>query len=283
MQPSRRAFLMGGRRSAGGQWGRFYSRLSRVASGRVSDTTTAGTPGALLVAADPGDVQHARALCAELDVRLVLAGCRVAAQGPVLTVDVSALQGLTPDGEGNWRAEPGVKIAALRQRLPAACPGADCDISVGQWWLGPAGALSLAGLQASGVASAEITFADGAPESLGAFGVDSRKVLSPAASRLVAGLFTLANQPEYLAWRSLPDWPAIYRLDVLWSVVPNLAWLLAGSRGTLAWLDTLIFEPERSTGQPAQPSAAPGGPATELDDAVKQLFDSRGVFARLPA
>lgn len=291
MQPSRRAFLMGGRR-AGGEWGRFYQRLARLVQGRLEDRSAApdGRHAAWLRPARPVDVHHARALCAELGVTLVLEGSEARARGPHLLVDVSALDALRRTEAGLWRAQPGVCVGALRRHLPEALFEAADDATLAAWLTGTGAARAgLDELGASGLVAIDVLLADGSMESFGPFGADARRsALSASASGLVSALFTLAHDPLRSGWREFAVWPGRYRLDALLAPHPNLAWLLAGSAGTLAWADSLTFVAPPAPAATPLPVGAPASPAAaaaateELDAAIKRRFDPGGVYGHLP-
>lgn len=290
MQPSRRAFLMGGRR-AGGEWGRFYQRLARLVSGKLEDRSpgSEGRSVAWLRPVRAVDIHHARALCAELGVTLVLEGSAVRVDGPQLLIDVTALNALQASAGGVWRAEPGVRVGTLRQHVPHAhFPVAD-DTTLAEWLTGPAAArASLDSLAASGLSTVEVLLADGATEAFGPFGAESRRAaLSPAVSGLVSAMFMLARTPEASRGHEPAGWPGRYRLDALLTAAPNLAWLLAGSAGTLAWAETWIFAAPLAVPETAVATATlvrtAGAADAQLDAAVKRRFDPAGVYAHLPS
>lgn len=290
MQPSRRAFLMGGRRQ-GGEWGRFYQRLARLVSGRLDDSGPAadGRPSARLRPARLADVLHARALCAELGVVLALDGQAVSADRPRLWVDVSALDTLQTNGAGLWRAEPGVRLGALRRHLPHARFDATDDTTVAAWLLGPAAARAdLNTLAASGLATVDVLLADGAVEAFGPFGADARRAaLSPAVSGLVSALFMLARAASAGGGQRDGAVMGRYRLDALQASAPNLAWLLAGSAGTLTWPQSLVFSDSPTRSAPAATAVGRAEDAaagmSESDATVKRSFDPGGVYPHLPS
>ncbi len=320
MQPSRRAFLTVGR-GLGTAWGRFIQRLSLVTRGRLDDLTAhRDDPGlARLLVARTEDVLHARALCTECGVALAVADAPVAtAAGPCLLLDASRLDRLVLHG-GRLQAEPGVRLDALREQLPGAAPGAPAHSLLIDWLADPTWHRQwpLAGTSASALVQADLMLADGSRESFGTFGADARRpALSGSASRLVAELFTIASGPGAAAWRGQGDWPARYRLDALWAYAPNLAHLLLGGAGTLAWPALLEFEVAAAPGAPAgatagapneaaahatrdasgasegnavdssgapPASARPAAPAVRaLEARVRQAFDPAGVWPDLP-
>jgi hypothetical protein len=71
----------------------------------------------------------------------------------------------------------------------------------------------------------------------------------------------------------------------------NLAWLFQGHGGSLAWLQTLWFQPPthasmgtESLSSLKEPidSAAVRQAALELDQSIKQTLDPTGVFGQTP-
>ena len=335
MQPSRRAFLLG-RRPARTGWDALRLRLARLADGPLDDLA----PGrARLAAHGPADVRHARALCAEYGAVLALAGGPAAAPGvgadggedagvpaggaagagggqtraavasrpPVLEVDPARLDFLVREGAG-WRAGPGCRAQDLAQaglaRFAAAPPGQ----TLAQWLAGQGG-WPPGGTAASGLAELDLLLADGTVETLGPFGqADVRPLRSAATQRLVPALFQLADSPDAAACLAAPAWPARYRLDALRPRAPhgvNLAHLLLGHGGTLAWVEGALLLDEAAAGDARQANApvdGRGGPADEegsgagpaagtaragreageaarrLDARVRACFDPRHVY-----
>jgi hypothetical protein len=279
MQPSRRAFLLG-RRPARSPWSAFMERLSLLCQGSVRDSGEAGEggPRGLLTPARDADVAHARTLCAEYHVTLALAGAEgpfETVHGPLLTVD--------PSGEtGRWRAQPGTPLAMLAQaglRQFAGLPG---GLTLAAWlaakahW--PAGRCA-----DSGVVALDVMLADGIEETLGPFGEsDVQPLRSATVQRLVPALFQLASGGDAFATRDGEHWLGRYRLDALKPEAPatvNLAHLLLGHGGTLAWVQSVtLADAGPAPHAPACLNEPPGLATTRLDSRVKALFDPDGRF-----
>ncbi|MFD4841557.1 FAD-binding protein [Achromobacter sp. NPDC058515] len=287
MQPSRRAFLLG-RRPAQTPWAAFVQRLALVCQGQVRDLGEGGAGGAcaVLTPARDADAAHARALCAEYRVVLELegaAGPYAPAAGPRLRVDPSLLAGLARLGGDapRWRAQPGVPLAALAQaglRQFAGLPG---DMTLAQWLAAPA--LWPAGrCAASGLLAADVMLADGVEETLGPFGEsDVQPLRSATVQRLVPALFQLASGGDAFATRDGYHWLGRYRLDALKPEVPagvNLAHLLLGHGGTLAWVQSVMLTDAPAWTEEGPEPETPGLATFRLDARVKALFDPDGRF-----
>jgi len=290
LQPSRRAFLTGGR-LFGGPWGRFCHRLGRLVKGRFEDRTPGREdPGTgWLSPARREDVYHARALCAEMNVQLALAGSQAAVRGPALWVDPASLRALEALPGGIWRCEPGIPVGELRSR--GLCPGAEGadDEPVILWLSRLRGrAAHRVVLGESGLEAAEVLLFDGQSDRLARFGAATQRAPLGAALRdVVSESFRLAQRADLQRWREAgADWPARYRLDALWRDEPNLAHLLAGSQGTLAWVETLEWRMPAAVAAEAAaalPAATPGDAVLTawIEESVKQSFDPQDVLPRL--
>lgn len=300
MQPSRRAFLLG-RRPPVTAWDELRLRLARVAQGALRD---AGPRRAVLAAHDAGDVRQARALCADYGAVLALVGTPLAqtdpddAAPPVLVVDPASLDRLVRTQSG-WHAGPGCRAHDLaRSGLPQfADAPPDQMLAV---WLAERGAWPVGGTAASGVRDLDLLLADGSAETLGPFGQDDLRPLHTAtAQRLVPALFQLAGTADAALCLAAARWPARYRLDALRPREPaqvNLAHLLLGHGGTLAWVEGATLAPPAPVDQsrpqaasvagaavPNAPDVPPGdgacGPAARrLDMRVAQAFDPAGLY-----
>ena len=283
MQPSRRAFLLG-RRPVRSPWAAFMERLTLLCQGAVRDLGEAGAggPRGVLIPARDADVAHARTLCAEYGVTLALDGAEgpfEAVHGPVLRVDPSAMVGLAPlpEAPGRWRAQPGTTVAALAQaglRQFAGLPG---DMTLAAWLAAPA--RGRAGRCAdSGLLALDVMLADGIEETLGPFGeADVQPLRSATVQRLVPALFQLASGGDAFATRDGERWLGRYRLDALKPEAPatvNLAHLLLGHGGTLAWVQAVSLADAEPAPQAAESAGEPPGLATtRLDSRVKAQFD----------
>lgn len=299
MQPSRRAFLLG-RRPVQTPWAAFVQRLSLVCQGNVRDLGEGGPDGtcAILTPARDADVVQARKLCAEYRVVLELdgaAGPFAPSVKPRLRVDPALLTGLVRlEGDPpQWRAQPGVtlgELAGAGLRQFAGLPG---DMTLAQWVAAPA-PWPAGRTAASGVLAADVLLADGVEETLGAFGeADVQPLRSATVQRLVPALFQLASGGDAFATNDGYHWLGRYRLDALKPEAPatvNLAQLLPGHGGTLAWVLSVLLT-DVPAGHAARPDAgpedgtqrrpappAPGLATVRLDGRVKTQFDPDGCF-----
>lgn len=293
MQPSRRAFLLG-RRPVQTPWAAFVQRLTLLCRGQVRDLGEGGADGAcaMLVPAGDADVAHARTLCAEYGVVLGLegaAGPYAPAAGPRLRVDPALLAGLSrlAGDTPRWRAQPGVSLAALAEaglRQFAGQPGA---MTLAEWLAAPA-PWAAGRCAASGVLAVDVMLADGVEETMGPFGeADVQPLRSATVQRLVPALFQLASGGDAFATRDGRHWLGRYRLDALKPEAPatvNLAHLLLGHGGTLAWVQgvTLADAPAWTQEDDGPGPEAPGLATFRLDGRVKALFDPDGRFPLFP-
>ncbi|MEI2418006.1 FAD-binding protein [Orrella sp. JC864] len=297
MQPTRRAFLIGRRPRPDDAWTRLLAALRRVCEGELE---TAGLPPgqARYAPARAADVRLARTLCAEHGVRLGLAGLRPLPQAdpaPTLWVDPGvSLTGLAPvdAGPGLWRAEAGCPLGALQAAGFAQFDGLPAGQTLAAWLSGEdTRRLCAPGrCMDSGVQAVAALLADGTPATLGPFGERDRQPLRGAAlQRLVPALFELAMGQDAQLCLAQPAWPAHGRLDALRPAPPagvNLAHLLLGQAGSLAWVEAALLQPCR--GGPAvaatQHENAPvQAAASRMNAACKRLFDPAGLFPPLPA
>lgn len=300
MQPSRRAFLLG-RRPAQTPWAAFMQRLTLLCQGQVNDLGENGPGGAqaILTPTRDADVAHARTLCAEYGVVMTLEGATgpyAPSPEPRLRIDPSRLAGLarlvgesgSAPGSGpaanppRWRAQPGVPMAALVQAGLRQFAGFPDAMTLAEWLAAPA-PWPAGRCAASGVLTVDVMLADGVEETLGPFGeADVQPLRSATVQSLVPSLFQLASGGDAFATRDGDHWLGRYRLDALKPEAPatvNLAHLLLGHGGTLAWVQSVTL-----TEAPAAPSFPPSEPQTpglatfRLDARVKALFDPHGRF-----
>jgi hypothetical protein len=302
MQPGRRAFLLPGRGDRD-PWSQFQQRLARVVAGRVADETAhPRVPRARLHALRPADIHHARALCAEHGVVLADAHAGLSDPGghpPWLWVDASRLDGLgAPDTTlGLISADAGCRVGAVNAALAgtgwrAAALGAVApDWTLGQWLATADGWLPGA-CAASGVHAVDVVLADGSSEQLGTFGQAATRPLGPALRGLISGLFEASMAPAVAAMRAAPRWPAHYRLDALLpqtpdgaTPIPNLAHLLLGSRGSLAWVERIHLRLVRAAEAVSPPDIRspavqppPHAAVQHIDADIKQRFDPATRF-----
>ena len=290
MQPSRRAFLTG-RRPAQTPWMAFRQRLSKVSQGHLESSGESGGLGrAIFTPRSIADVRQAHALCAEYGVVLALAGMldQITDSGQsLLCIDPVDLTAITPQESEqiSWRVEPGCTLGQLADMGLAQFEGLPVEWTLAQWvahrarWAPGKGA-------ASGVLSANVLLADGVRETFGAFGeADVKPLQSSTVQHLIPALFQLAAHPEIRACLDLPVWPARYRLDALLPQAPqtvNLAHLLLGHAGTLAWVESVVLTPVPPLPEPELPLLQ-SEIASFMQSRMKTLFDPRGVFPGLAA
>lgn len=295
---SRRAFFTG-RRLSRSAWGHFSQRLQRVVSGTFHDDGEYDGYGrGRLVVAGPADVRHARELCSEHGVVLVLDGLDYPAfpvGQSVLRVDPGRAMAQCqpmPDQPGLWFVQPGCLVGALQQAglrqfddFPGYLSAAACiaDRTLMNWPTGQT--------WRSGLVLASVLLADGTTGVLGAFGAENRQPLATLTlQNLVPNLFRLAADTAASACRMAEYWPGRYRLDALHPTsgqVVNLSHLLLGHGGDLAWVDWMVF---RSVPNPVTPPvlqdwgkhAGQEGDlwysAQGVDMQVKGMFDPCGIF-----
>jgi hypothetical protein len=105
---------------------------------------------------------------------------------------------------------------------------------------------------------------------------------SATVQRLVPALFQLASGGDAFATRDGEHWLGRYRLDALKPEAPatvNLAHLLLGHGGTLAWVQSVtLADAGPAPHAPACLNEPPGLATTRLDSRVKALFDPDGRF-----
>lgn len=298
-QPSRRAFLTG-RRTSASPWGQFCARLSRTCEGSVSWEQEEQSAQAWLKPARAVDVMHAQALCLEFGVQLILLDSDALADParPILWVDSRAEWArleLVDSAAGLWRADAGVTLWSLHQQeVSLFAHTFDATLAhqtLAQWFASP-----LEGsLMHTGIVQAEVLLADGTLEMLGPFGASaSRPLKSLSLQKKIPQLFELAQSPQAALCAQCEQWPLRYRLDGLMpqsGASFNLAWLLQGHGGSLAWLQALWFQspvPSWVATESLQAPRALVDPATirqaalELDLSIKQTLDPTGVFGKTP-
>jgi len=297
--PSRRAFLRG-RRAPAAPWQQFCQRLHAAVAGTVhtqaADDGAQPNHQAWLSPRQPADVHRARSLCAEYGVALALdtgAPPSLPPARPVLWVDpgdgMRTCERLQVGGCA-WFAQPGCTMGQL---AAAGLPGfarLPAHVSLAAWLSDRALCNWETGATAcSGITHAAVLLADGSRVVLGPFGERGQTPLtSDAQRRLVSGLFALAASAPAQHCLAAAQWPARYRLDALRpgsNADVNLAQLLCGHGGNLAWVEWLVFD-ERLLGQSGADCARWHGghdaqtrqAAQTLDAQVKALFDPQGLF-----
>ncbi len=287
MQPSRRAFLLG-RRPVQTPWATFLQRLGLSCHGAVRDLGDAGAQGprAVLTPARESDVTQARTLCAQYGVVMALddaQGPFAPVHGPMLWLDPGALSGLarltgpTP----RWRAQPGVPLAALALAGLTQFNGLPGAMTLAQWLAAPA-PWPTGQCAASGVVAVDLMLADGVEETLGPFGTaDVQPLKSATVQRLIPSLFQLSGGAFATGYEPGQAWGGRYRLDALAPQAPdtvNLAQLLLGHGGTLAWVQGVTLEARPGLVAAAQPETGVSAPSPTLQTRIKSLFDPYGRF-----
>jgi hypothetical protein len=246
------------------------------------------------------DVMHAQALCLEFGVQLILLDSDALGDParPILWVDSRAEWArldLVDSAAGLWRADAGVTLWSLNQQevslFSQAFDATLAHQTLAQWFASP----FEGSLMRTGIVQAEVLLADGTLEMLGPFGVSaSRPLKSLSLQKKIPRLFELAQSPQAALCAQCEQWPLRYRLDGLMpqsGASFNLAWLLQGHGGSLAWLQALWFQspvPAWVATESLQASldqvdpAAVRQAALELDLSIKQTLDPTGVFGKTP-
>jgi len=227
----------------------------------------------------------------EYGIRLVLAaGSKqtLPADQSALIVDPAALadlQQLVETPVPMWRAGPGCRAEQLRRVGLSQFAAAPAQQTLADWLAGPAAAAWPPGSgKASGLHGIDVLLADGTTETLGPFGEnDVRPLRTGIGQRLVPALFQLAQGDDAQLCRAQIAWPGRYRLDALMPAPPahvNLAHLLCGQGGTLAWIENVVLfaVPPIMTPPKTAWGVAVSLAAARLDGEVKALFDPSGLF-----
>ncbi|WP_233161501.1 MULTISPECIES: hypothetical protein [unclassified Achromobacter] len=185
-------------------------------------------------------------------------------------------------------------MAMLAQAGLAQFAGLPADLTVAAWLASRAHAAASPGRACPpGLVSADVMLADGALETLGPFGASGGVPLrSGTGQALVPALYTLSTRAGAAWCRAQAAWPARYRLDALAPPPPaeaNLAGLLAGHEGALAWVDSVVLQaitpPVSGSGNAAGVGAAPPAYPAEaraLDAYIKDAFDPAGLYPDAP-
>jgi hypothetical protein len=246
------------------------------------------------------DVMHAQALCLEFGVQLILLDSDALGDParPILWVDSRAEWArldLVDSAAGLWRADAGVTLWSLNQQEVSLFSHAfDATLAhqtLAQWFASP----FEGSLMRTGIVQAEVLLADGTLEMLGPFGASaSRPLKSLSLQKKIPRLFELAQSPQAALCAQYKQWPLRYRLDGLMpqsGASFNLAWLLQGHGGSLAWLQALWFQSPVPAWVATESLQAPldqvdpaavRQAAIELDLSIKQTLDPAGVFGKTP-
>lgn len=275
-----------GRRHAATPFEQFCTRLERTCLGSVrtapSNAHSAQPPQAWLKPVRLEDVAHARALCQEYRVALMLEGSELPTVRTQSTLWVSpqpagATLSLIDSRTGVWRADAGCTVEQLEETGVFAGMDLPPELTLAQWFAWPeterakvSGAARRdetpspeqpweTGERGAGctlgpsmpdavriVERAEVLLADGTVEVLGPFGATAQAPLrSLTVQRLVPKLFELAGSDAAQRCVQATPWPACYRLDALIATAahePNLAQLLFGHQGRLGWVQALWLQ-----------------------------------------
>ena len=297
MPTSRRNFLFG-RRTPPSRWGRFCTRLARSTQGKTTWDTDEYVKVARLVPASQNDVWHAHALCREYGVQLWLDGL---AQGPatpsspILWVEpgtawasLAVAKEFEPDMDV-WRVDGGCRIAQLQAAGFDWMGSIDPAWSVARWLASDLSSRWPLGRgDCSHLMQAAVMMADGSTAILGVFGVNARQPLkNPTVQKMVPKLFELSRCPIAQTMTSAGQWASRYRLDALNSEQANgvnLARILTGHEGTLAWVWTIWLTRTARVVTPLSLNNAfdprlCNEAVTVFDQQVKQAFDPLGSFA----
>lgn len=296
MVNTRRAFLFG-RPTPPTPWGKFCARLSRICAGKVTWRED-GSAQATLIPAREQDLLHARALCREFEVRMGLwtAPLPEMTHEAVLWVEPgrawARAQPVEPTQQA-WRVDAGCSMGQLHALGFSVALGVDPDWTVAQWLSSPLSSRwPVACGSQSGILRAEILMHEGSRESLGPFGASAVEPLrSITMQQMVPGLFQLSQHPLIAGLAESQGAYLGYRLDALLDRPTqeiNLARLLAGQGGSLAWLLAVWLRRDTAmdwVGAPERPIKM--GPADKhewasLNGQVKHLFDPGGIFMPIP-
>lgn len=267
-----------------------------------------GKGSARLTPSNGGDVRFALALCREYQVVLALSGVNHAdsATGKsVLWVELDgSLAGCQalPDEPGKYFVQPGTLLAELVDAGLSQFADQPGYLTIAAW-VADRSACGWAPGESyrCGLLHASVLMADATQAVLGPFGAGNRMPLGTLTlQQLVPQLFALAAGEPAAAFAGLDRWPARYRLDAL-SPRPgydvNLAHLVLGHGGDLAWLEWMVLEAQPplpsvdwTTAYASRPPPGEQPPgdaqsavtlwqqASALDQSVKKLFDPEGVF-----
>lgn len=255
-------------------------------------------PQAWLVPAREGDIAHAQALCREYGVTLMLDGLatpdRRALGTPLLWIESGAAWSTCPAQEAAGqllRADAGCTVAQVQALGVTGFNQAPADWTVAQWLASPFSANWPTGRgDLSAIERVQVRLSDGTIEVLGPFGASAQTPLrSMTVQQMVPKLFELTGSDQARSCVEAPVWPAPLRLDALMPVEgheANLAHLLAGHGGTLAWVQAVWFKtgvadilmPVHAGADLATESSALAESAGWLGHQLKKTFDPGGLF-----
>ena len=283
---SRRAFLTG-RRPPQTAWQTFSSRLKARVQGEWTELSAEPDhEQARLEPASSADVHMVLTLAAEYGVTVRLDGVPLAseADGPVIVLapgrQMARCDRLEPNST-RWFVQPGCLLGEMEAKGFQGVADAPAGMTVAAWladrrqhdW--PTGRTAL-----SGVLHCSVILADNTQAALGPFGQDNRNPLdSLRMQQLIPALFQLMGESETQALRQTL-WPGRYRLDALEPVDGegiNLAHLMLGHGGDLAWVEWLVLDEAvlRASDPEAWswPNQEQSWQAQDVDSRIKALFD----------
>jgi len=283
-----------GRRTAATPFEQFCARLERTCLGSVrtepSIARLGGVPQAWLKPIRQEDIGHARALCQEYRVALMLEGgepptARTQATLWASPQSAGATLSLVDSRAGVWRADAGCTVEQLKETGVFAEMALPPELTLAQWFAWPGSTRGAVPSGARLIEQAEVLLADGTVEVLGPFGATAQAPLrSLTLQRLVPKLFELAGSGSAQRCAQLTPWPGWYRLDALIATAahePNLAQLLFGHQGRLGWVQALWLK--RIDAVPQAPRRVLANEqdlalVAQLDQELKHILDPLGVF-----
>jgi hypothetical protein len=289
---SRRAFLMG-RRPPQTAWQTFCSRLNARVQGEWSELSSEPDhEQARLEPASSADVHLVLTLAAEYGVTVCLEGVPQASEtdGPLIVLapgrQMARCDRLEPNSN-RWFVQPGCLLGEMEAKGFQGLANAPAGMTVAAWladrrqhdW--PTGRTAL-----SGVLHCSVILADNTQAALGPFGQENRNPLdSLRMQQLIPALFQLMGESETQALRQ-EQWPCRYRLDALEPVEGegiNLAHLMLGHGGDLAWVEWLVLDDAVLSGSDPQdwswPNQEQSWQAQDVDSRIKALFDPADRFS----
>ncbi len=290
---SRRAFLSG-RASPKSPWDAFCYRLRRDIQGILVDIDSSpGTEQGRLHPGSSADVELARQLAIEYSIQLALDGLPMASahhSGAVLFLAPDhrmARCERLQEGSHLWFVQPGCLMGELEALGFSGLSEVNPGMTVAAWLADRRVQVWPHGFtQLSGVEHAAILLADGTRATLGPFAASNKKPLANLRmQQMIPALFQLqatsVPHPEHY-------WTARYRLDALCpdpAYDINLAHLLLGHGGDLAWVDWLVLDqrlqalPVPEDWQWPLPQETDAIRTQDQDEAVRQWFDPAGLFS----
>lgn len=294
---SRRAFLRG-RNIPTTPWGNFCQRIRRTTTGEFYEYDEHnGINSARLSINSSADIYHVLSLCNEYQVQIALHALDYASpiQRNTLWLEIgdglSGAQLLNPE-ENLWFVQPGCTAGQLVELgleqfslIPSYTTIAHwlADRSLSEF---PMGQTHL-----SGVVHASVILSDGENVTLGPFGDNNTKPLDGMRlQNMITSMFTLASGFGARTLLRHPFWPLRYRVDALMKINNqeiNLAHLLLGHGGDLAWVDWIVIDADQlqlnamnqAKYSSKQINFSDGNEQVDiLNQQIKALFDVNNVF-----